>query len=630
VLPNVPHYPVEEDVYMSVSACPFRAAAEKTMARNRRAFSNLVVFGHLKPDVSPARAAGDVDVICRRFVAGNPGAYRPGSGFTATTLNVQEEMTKNARPMLFILLGTTGLILLIACANVANLTLARVLRRDRELALRASLGANRGRLIRQLLTESVLLALAGSVVGILFATMTVGMLTSFVGRFTVRTGEIGLDPWVLVFTLVLSVVTGLLFGTFPALASRVDLAGTLKQGGRGAAHGGRRRLQGALIVAQVAVSVVLLVGAGLLLASFYRLQKVDPGYRAERVLSAELFTNFSKYPNAAAQRAFYEPLIERLQAEPGVVSVAVTNAVPLSVAQPGSNPFQIEGQSVDDPERRPTADARFVSPGYFSAIGVPLLAGRSISDADGSDAPQVVVINSAMTLYWDRMDPGGSRLSFDNGRSWSTVVGVVGDVRQFGLDRPSIAQVYSPMAQANGVGGGRLIVRTAGDPLGMATAVRDAVHAIDLDMPVENVRTLESIRDGYLATPRLTAMLLGIFAALAMLVTMTGLTGVIATSVSQRTREFGVRMALGASRGGILAMVLRQGLVLVAIGLVLGAIAAIVLSRVLTALLFDTTSTDPVAFAAVAVAFVVAGALACLGPAFRATTVDPVYALRSE
>jgi putative ABC transport system permease protein len=631
VLPNVPLYPQENDVYMSVSACPFRAAAEKQLVQNRRAFSILTVFGHLKPGVSRERAASDVGAICGRFVRDNTNAYRAGSGFTATTLNVQDEMTKDARPLLLILLGTTGLILLIACANVANLTIARLMRRDRELALRAALGANRGRLVRQLLTESTLLAVAGGAFGILFASSTVGMLTTFVGRFTTRTGEIGLDPWVLGFTLGVSVLTGLGFGTFPAMASRVDLVDAMKQGSKGAGEStGRRRVQRSLIVAQVAVSVVLLVGAGLLLASFYRLKQVDSGYRADHVLSAEVFTNFTKYPNANAQLAFYQPLIQRLQGEAGVVSVAVTNAVPLSAIQPGNNPFQIEGRA-DDADRRPSADVRIVSPAYFSTIGVPLVAGRVITDADKVDGLPVVVINKAMTRYWDKADPIGSRLSFDNGQHWATVVGVVGDVRQFGLSRDAAAQVYGPMSQAsNGIGGARVLVRTKGDPIGAAKIIRDDVHAIDPNMPVENIRSLEDIRDGYLATPRLTAMLLSIFAALAMLVTMTGITGVIATSVSQRTQEFGVRMALGASRDRVLRMVVGQGLVLVGAGLCLGIAASLALARVLATLLFNTQPTDLITFTAVAVTFTVAGTIACLGPAWRATTVDPIQALRAD
>ena len=630
VLPNVPHYPQENDVYMSVSACPFRAAAEKRIDQNRRIFSGLIVFGRLKPGIARERAATDVETICRRFTHDNPTAYRPGSGFTATTLPVREELTRNARPMLLILLATTGLILLIACANVANLTLARLLRRDRELAVRAAMGAARSRLARQLLTESTLLSLAGGIVGLLFASLTISLLTTFAGRFTSRTGEIGIDPWVLGFTLVVSIVTGVVFGTFPAAASRVDLVSAMKQGGRGSSESpGRKRVQNVLIVGQVAVSVVLLIGAGLLLSSFYRLQKVDPGYRAERVLSAEAFTNFSKYPDTASQLRFYEPVLQRLRTEPGVVSVAVTNAVPLSASTPNNTPFEIEGRKTDNPDARPSADVRVVTPGYFETLGIPLVQGRALNDLDGRESPAVAIINKAMTRFWDKGDPVGSRVSFDNGQTWAAVVGVVGDVKQFGLDQASTAQVYTPLSQSQGLAG-RFLVRTSGDPVGAAKMIREDVHAIDPNMPVENIRTLDELRARYLATPKLTATLLTVFAGLALLVTMSGITGVIATSVSQRRQEFGVRMALGASRDRVLGLVVRQGLALVAAGLVIGVAASIALTRILSSYLFDTTPADPVTFAAVGLLFVLAGTLACLGPAWRATRVDPMLALRAD
>jgi len=630
VLPNVPHYPQENDVYMPTSACPFRSAAEKRIDQNARIFSALNVFGKLKPGVSRERASASIDVICKRFVADDKTAYRPGSGFTATMLDVRDEMTSNAKPMLLILLGTTGLVLLIACANVANLTLARLLRRDRELSVRSALGAGRGRLVRQLLTESTILALAGGAFGLLFAAWTIGLLTTFVERFTSRTGEIGIDLRVLTFTAAVSMVTGLAFGTLPALASRVDLAGAMKQSGGGAPRGGRQRMQRALIVAQVAVSVVLLVGSGLLLASFYRLQSVDAGYKADHVMSAELFTNFSRYPDAVSQLRFYLPLVERLESQPGVVSAAVTNAVPLRTSQPFSNAFQIEGRAVDDPNRRPTADVRTVSPSFFKTIGIPLVSGRTFTDADDRETPQVVVINRAMVRYWEKGDPIGSRISLDSGQTWSTIVGIVGDVKQFGLDKPAVAQVYAPLRQTvNGLGG-LVLVRTTGDPTAAAALIREAASSLDQDMPVANVRTLDEIRNRYLATPRLTAVLLTVFAALALLVTMAGITGVIATSVSQRTREFGLRMALGASRQTVLRMVVGEGLLLVLLGLALGAAAASAATRVLGSYLFDTRPTDPVAFAAVVAALVVAGTAACLGPAWRATTVDPMNALRAE
>jgi putative ABC transport system permease protein len=631
VLPNVPHYPSENAVYMSVSACPFRAAAETQLLQNRRAFAGLSVFGRLKPGVSRETAAASVTTICRRFTQDHPDAYRAGSGFMAALLDVREQLTQNARPMLLILLGTTGLVLLIACANVANLTLARVLRRDREMALRGALGAGRGRLVRQLLTESSLIALAGGVVGLLFAFSTIGMLTRFVSRFTTRTGEIGIDPWVLLFTLAVSVGTGIFFGILPALASKVDLASAMKQGGKGTGGGsGRNRITRGLIVAQVAVSVVLLTGAGLLLASFYRLQKVDPGYRADQVMSAEIFTNFSRYPDVNAQRRLYLPLLERISGSPGVISAAITNAVPLSTLQPGNIPFQIEGRVVDDPNRRPTVDGRIVSVEYFKTLGIPLVQGRLFAESDAPETPQVIVINQSMVRHWEGADPIGSRISTDNGQTWATVVGIVGDVKQFGLERDAVAQAYLPLRQTTQGLGGRLLVRTSGSEAAAFQLIKSAVRSLDPDMPITNMRTLDDIRSDYLATPKLTALLLTLFAGLALLVTMAGLGGVIGTSVSQRTQEFGLRMALGAPRGSVLGMIVKQGLNLVLIGLAVGVLASYAFSRVLSSYLFDTHVMDPVAVGVVLATFVAAGVLACLGPAVRATSVDPLIALRTE
>ena len=637
VLPNVPHYPQENDVYMPVLACPFRAASERQIAQNRRAFAALNVFGRLKEGTPPERAASAVESICHTFTQDNKQIYRPEtSGFRATTVPVREALTTGARPMLLILLGITGLILLIACANVANLTLARMLGRDRELAMRAALGAGRGRLVRQLLTESTLLAVVGGALGVAFAWLTIGMLTTFVGRFTSRTGEIALDPMVLLFTLGVSVLTGLLFGTLPALGSRVDLVSALKQGGAQAGNGaGSKRVQGALIVAQVAVSVMLLVGAGLLLASFYRLQRVETGYRSEGVLSAQIFGNFSRYPNITELKKLYLPVIERLQAQPGVNAVAITNAVPLGGGAPGTTRFEIEGKAVDDPERRPTTDVRVASPQYFAAIGIPVLGGRVFNELDNEESQRVVVINKSMTRYWDGTDPIGSRIRPIFGgpnppQDWYTVVGVVGDVRQFGLAQQTVAQLYVPLRQSQFGLAGQVLVRTAGDPTSFANALRASIYAVDPNQPVENVQTLDDLRSEALAAPRLTATLLGIFAALALLVTLAGIGGVIATSVTQRTKEFGLRMALGARREGVMMMVLRQGLTLVAIGLVLGVAGALAAGRVLSAYLYETAPRDPIIFAGVAAVFILAGIVACLIPARRATTVDPLIALRAE
>ena len=631
VLPAVPHYPNEVDVYMPTSACPFRSAAENNIEANRRVFSALQVFGLLKTGAAPETAAAEVTTVAQRWAQDFPQVYRPGAGFQSRTANVLDQLTTGARQMLLILLGTTGLVLLLACANVANLTLARMLRRDRELAMRTALGAGRWRLVRQLLTESTLLAVLGGVVGVIFAWSTVDMLTRFAGRFTARTGEIDLDPWVLGFTLLISVVTGLLFGTFPAVGARIDLVSALRSGGKGTSEiGGGRRLQGALIVAQVAVSVVLLVGAGLLLLSFYRLQQVDPGFRGERVMSAEIFGNFTKYPDAQALRRLYVSILERLEGAPGVTAVAVTNAVPLSGVQPGQTRFQIQGRTYDSPEQRPTTDVRVASTKYFETLGIPLKRGRAFTELDHENAANVAIINETLARReWEGRDPIGAEVSANNGQTWATIVGVVGDVKTFGLDRDAVSQVYLPLRQTGGLAG-RVLVRMTGDPSAATAVIRDAVHGVDPDLPIENVRTLDEIRDTALATPRLTATLLTVFAALALLVTLTGITGVIAQSVSHRTQEFGLRMALGATQNSVLAMVLRQGLVLVAIGLAFGIAASFALARVLESYLYRTTTGDPVTFVVVAIAFLIAGTLACLGPAWRATTVDPMNALRAE
>ena len=631
VLPNVPHYPQENDVYMPVLACPFRAAAERNIAQNRRAFGGLSVFGRLSPGTSHQQAASAISTINHRFAAEYPSVYRvANSGFQATALELRRALTDGARELLLILLGITGLVLLIACANVASLTLARMLSRDRELAMRSALGAGRGRLVRQLLTESTLLAVAGGTVGVLFALGTVDMLTRFVGRFTERTGEVSMDVSVLLFTLLVSIVTGIVFGTLPALGTRVNLVNALKQGSNQAGAGtGRRSMQSALIVAQVAVSVVLLVGAGLLLTSFYRLQQVDAGYRSDGVLSAQVYGNFSRYGNINALRRLYMPILDQLEGQPGVVSAAITNAVPLAGAAPGTTRFDIDGRVTDDPSLRPSTDVRVASDRYFDTIGIPLVSGRVFNRFDTQDSLPVAVINSAMARYWQGTNPIGTRIS-TNRKTWFTVVGIVGDVRQFGLAVPTVAQIYIPLSQSPFNFAGQVLVRTVDDPARFEGTVRRIVHSVDPNQPVEAVRTLDDLRAEALAAPRLTATLLVVFASLALLMTLAGIGGVIATSVTARTREFGVRMALGAGRETVLAMVVRQGLTLVAIGLAIGLVAAVAMSRTLSAYLYQTTPYDPLVLVTVAAAFLAAGAVACLGPARRATMVDPLIALRTE
>jgi len=627
VLPNVPHYPQENDVYMPVAACPFRADAEQTSTRDRRAFQLLSAFGRLKPGVTAASAAAEIDAISSRFTAADTSVYPPRARFTATASTVRDELVRDAEPLLLILLGTTGLILLAACANVANLSIARLLRRDRELGLREALGAGRGRLVRQLLTESAFLSLLGGALGLLLAASAMSLLTAFIGRFTSRTGEIAIDGWVLAFTTAVSIAAGVAFGTAPALMSRVNL-GAVSRAGRDIETRLHQRLQRGLIVAQVTVAVVLLAGAGLLVTSFYRLQNVDPGYRSENVVSAEAFVTFSRYEGVEQFIGTYESIVATLEAEHAVTSAAVTNAVPLAQIQPGPVRFRIEGRPGRSSEL-PVADVAVASPGYFHTLEIPLREGRAFTDQDRRDAPLVAIINEAARRLWEDAVTLGSRISFDGGRRWITVVGVAGDVRQSSLFRDSQPLLYVPLAQGPAING-RILVRTAGDAAAAADAITRAVNAVDAEMPVENIATLDDLRSSHLSRPQQVATLLTAFALVALVVTMTGIAGVMAMHVTTRLKEFGIRIALGARPAQVLRPVLREGMELVAAGMILGLGAAALLTRVLSSYLFETTTTDPATFASVMVALLLAGGLACLGPAWRATRVDPQVVFRTE
>jgi putative ABC transport system permease protein len=628
VLPSVPLYPQENDVYMSVSACPFRAAAEKRISANRRAFAGLTVFGRIKDGQTHLQADADVKRIAASFVAEDAAAYRPLEGFSAETLPVREQLTRQAKPVLLILFGTTGFVLLIACVNIANLSLARLLNRERELAVRAALGAGRRQLVAQLLTESTVLSLAGGAAGLFFAAYTVSMLTSFAGRFTSRIHQIEVDPRVLLFALVVSIATGVLFGMLPALQSKGDLLASMKQGGTSAGRSpSRGRLQKGLIVTQVAFAVILLVGAGLLLATVYRLQKVDLGYHGDHVVSAEAFTNFSKYPTPASQVEFYDRVLRRLADTPGVISAAVTNAVPLSAILPGANPLMFKGEG-DKPDPRRPADVNIASPGYFATLGIPLLEGRDFVVRDIADSQRVAIVNAEMAKYWNG-SPLGREVSFDTGQTWVSIVGVTGDTRQYGMDRSPLPEIFIPLSQSGGLGG-QIIVRTAGDPSEFATALRGAVQDVDPDMPVKNIVTLPELRDEALTRPRLTAALLLIFALIALTVTLAGVSGLIAISVTHRLKEFGVRMALGASRAQVLGVVVKEGLALVTAGLLLGIAGSFAVTRSLSAYLYETHTGDPMTLMLVCLTLLLAGLVSCLVPAMRATAADPVAALRSE
>jgi putative ABC transport system permease protein len=569
--------------------------------------------------------------VAARMQQQYPDDYRNVTAFRAAASPLLSELTSEARPTLLILLGTAGLVLLTACANVANLMLARLIRRDRELAIRSTLGAGRQRILRQLLTESTLLAAAGGLLGLLLAAGGLQLLLTFARPFLLRADDIRMDGTVLAFTVAVSVVTGLAFGSLPALSARPELGQVLKEdGGRTTAGGRRQRARRLLIVSQLALSFVLLVGAGLMVRSLIKLQQVAPGFDPENVLTMTVSLNWTKYDTPERRAQFWQPLLERLRDQPGVRAAGVAAAVPLNQDARFNGTFQVEDRPVAPGQPAPTADADVVSADYFKSIGTPLLKGRFFAATDAQDTTPVALVNAALARRtWGNDDPVGRRLSLNSGQTWLTVVGVVGDVRQFRLDRPAGECVYLPLLQ-NPLLEGSLFVRTAGDPMAMAREVKAALRVIDPQQPVANVRTLEQVRSASLAPQTLTAVLLGLFAALALVITTTGVAGLVAYTVSQRTHEIGIRMALGARRASVLAMVMRQGLALVVLGLLFGMTVALGLSRLLSRQLFDVRPTDPATFLAVSLVFLAAAAVACLVPARRATAIDPLLALRSE
>jgi predicted permease len=632
VLPPLPGYPDENDVYMPASACPFRS---RPATMDNRQARMLNAFARVKPGVPLEQARADLASITERLRAQYPDAYPKDADPRATASPVQEEMVQRARPTFLVLLGTVALVLLIACANVANLSLARLSDRGRELAVRAALGAGRHRLLRQLLTESTLLALAGGALGLLVAALTLEALVGFAARFTPRAGEVRIDGTVLAFTLGLAVLTGLVVGTLPGLPAFERLARTLAGEGRMTAGRSRQRLRSALVVSQLALSFMLLIGAALMLRSFAKLQRVDAGFRTENVLTLTLDLNWAKYTNPARRvdRArvlgVIESLWERVRALPGVVTTGSAWTFPLNSAWRNDGTFMIQARHAEG-QILPTADFLGASADYFDAIGVPVLRGRAFDAHDRDDAAPVALVSRGLARrHWGDADPVGQRISLDRGQSWRTVVGVVGDVRQTGLAQEPKDSVYLPFLQFPGFSSS-LFVRTMVDPREVADQVRAQVRVLEPEAAVSGVRTLEEIRHEALSSPRLTTVLLGLFAALALAISAAGLSGVLAYSVSQRTQEIGIRMALGAAPGRVLAMLLGQGLAAAAIGLGLGLVGAIGLSRLISGLLFGVEPTDPLCFLGSALVLSAVALVACLLPARRATVIDPMLALRTE
>jgi len=630
VLPALPGYPNDNDVYMPVSHCPFRSAKSTRENRNARMVS---LFARMKPGVKEEQALAELSTIAARFPSQFPENYPKDSTFSARVTSMKEELTQNARQTFLILLGTAGLVLLIACANVANLMLSRVLRRERELGVRAALGASRVRLMRQLLTESVMLSLVGGGLGLTLAGASTSLLTEFAARFTPRATEISVSFSVLFFTLAVSVLTGLVFGSLPAMNSAQDVFSALRDGGR-TIGGVRNRLRATLIVAQVALSFVLLIGAGLMTQSFLRMQSMPGGYDPENVLSARVDLNFSKYKTLDDNRNFWNAMFQKLDGDPEIVSYSVSSEFPmLAGVSPGNSPFQIQSRPTNQGDLPNLCDTRLASRGYLKTVGIPLLTGRMFGAEENQNSPPVVVVNQAFAQkFFPKQEVLGERVSLGNRGTnapvWAEIVGVVGDVREGGPDKDEYAAIYQPFEQQPF--GNRILLRTTGDPLRMVERLRRAVREIDPNQPVESFQTLEAARSESLANPRLTTLLMGLFSLLALVITATGITGVMALWVNQRTREIGIRMAMGASRSGVLTLVMRQGLTMVVIGVALGVAGAYFMSGMLKNLLFSIEASDPATFAGVATVLLVCATLACWLPARRASLIDPIIALRAE
>ena len=630
VLPPIPQYPSEADVYMPTSQCPTRSSAAFIGSRTSRM---MTAFARLKPGVPVEQAQADLSVAASQMENAYPDAYPKKYGYGLAVTPLQTDLTGRGRSAFLVLLAGAGFVLFIACANVANLLLARVLKLEREFAVRAALGASRGRLMRQLLTESVMLSLVGGGLGLLLAPAALAVLVKFAERFTARAAEVHIDTPVLLFTTLVSLATGILFGVAPAVSTGQWVSEAFKQaGGRITSSRSRHRMRSVLVVAQVAVSFVLLIGAGLMIRSFIKLQQVRPGFEPDHLVTLRFSPGFPQY-NQTTLPTLMDTMLRQIKAVGGVSSAAIASGFPLIptgiVSGPNANEFQIEGHLVPKDDPKPQTALRVVSPDYFDTIRQPLVKGRVFTDHDDQKAPGVAIINQALARHrWPNEDPIGQRIRFERGDQWLQVVGIVGDVKEYGLDRATADQVYVPLKSSGFAG--RLVVRTSLDPTAVAPLLRNAIHDIDPHIAVDQVETMDRLEHDSMASPRVMTILLGIFAGLALLISSSGIAAVMALSVAQRAHELGIRMALGAERSAIVGMVVKQGLALAAVGALIGVAGAALLARTLSSMLYDTKPTDVLTFLAVSLLFLTVAGVACFIPARHVTAIDPLIALRQE
>jgi putative ABC transport system permease protein len=630
VMPQGFAYPAGTELWISspftAPPHPLRQTEDPAAVRDSHYFES---FGRLKPGVTLAQASAEVDTIAKRLKQ-QYGDNEEASG--ATLVPLRQDLVGETRPALLLLLGAVALVLLIACVNVANIILARGASRQKEMALRIALGAGRLHLLRHLLVESVLLALAGGGLGILLALWGLAPLRTFVPADMVGGATIALDARVLLFTLFASLVSGVLFGLIPGLRLfGTDLNVSLQEGGRGFASGGRaRRMRSALVVTEIAMAAMLLIAAGLLLRSFNRLLNVPEGFHPDHVLSLQMSLPQARYPKPVDRAAFVKYALERIDSLPGIASASAISRLPLNPGN-SSRSVEIEGRT-PPPSGDISPDYLVATPDYFQTLGVPLLAGRTFTDRDDANAAPVAIISEATARhFWPDQDVIGKHLRGACGdeKTWCQVVGVVGDIKQHHLEQASKLAVYVPFSQDPWVFFA-VVVRTKLEPASAVSAVEGAIHSLDADEPVYNVRSMRDVETASLSPQRLQIALIGLFAALALILACMGIYGVMAYSVAQRTSEIGVRMALGAQTGNVLGLVLREGLRLAIFGAGIGLAGSFFAARLLSGMLFGVAPSDPATFAGVAIVLVLVAMVACYIPARRATRVDPLVALRYE